>query len=131
MVFFQEEWNTHSKLDYYLAQIAFHVYNLRFIIGGKPDKNEADFLIKFLTDKPVELTEEELEEKARAYAAQQKLAILGSFGFGADGISKTKPLPNGKQPSSPQPKPVPKVPQRPIPQSSPQKSKPQPTTRKR
>jgi hypothetical protein len=46
-----EEWNDRTKLDHYLAQLAWQIYLIPFrIMGGKPDSKMEDFFMTFKTD---------------------------------------------------------------------------------
>lgn len=101
----EREWNQHTKLDHYLAQIAMLVYELRFILGGKSEHKLEDFFISFANKKPVpvdEPTEEEAEEIQRKLDEVRKHSLMAMFGLGLAGkkakvgkVSKN-PLPDPK-----------------------------------
>lgn len=59
------DWKHHSKTDYYLAMIAYHIYLLFFILGGTPTKSFTDFLLKFPDAKPKRYRpdDDEIEEE--------------------------------------------------------------------
>lgn len=109
----EAEWNDHTKQDYYLARVCWLLYRLHFILGGKPEKVEDDFLLKFNKTKQVdaELEEELKKRSAEQAAAIQKASILAWVGLDADG----QPLPHlaarmKKDPPKPAKKPPPRKP---------------------
>lgn len=98
----EEEWNEHSKLDYYLARICFEIYRLNFILGGEPKLEAEDFLLKFSNEK-AKPKREMTEEDRRKTLDASKAKWFAFVGLGKDG----KPSETVKKKPKPVPKPIP------------------------
>jgi hypothetical protein len=94
-----EEWNEETKLDHYLAAIAWEVHCIPYrIFGGKPSVKFRDFFMKFKVreDEVVGLEDDqefqEMTEDEIARMNASKQAMFRALGLGQDG----KPVP-GRQ----------------------------------
>jgi hypothetical protein len=91
----EDEWNEHSKQDYYMAQVAYWVYLVPYrILGGKPEKQLEDFLIPFtvkVTDEDELQIEtdptgpEDLSIAEKLRIQEEKSFFLAALGLDADG----------------------------------------------
>lgn len=83
LAFAEMQKNQHEKQDWYLAQIAYELYLVKFMLGGKPKHKLNDFLLKFQVkqDKdPSLMTPAEKREYVNEKAAVSKAfweAIVG------------------------------------------------------
>jgi hypothetical protein len=83
-VVLDEEWNEHSKQDYYLAQISHAIWT--FIYARADQKKSlklSDCLMEFEfpKSKPVET----VEDKKKRIAEEHKAAMFAAFGLNSEG----------------------------------------------
>ena len=83
------EWNQHTKLDHYMAQVCLLLHELRFILGGRSERKLEDFFMKFTEAGSKD--PEAATIRAETEAVALKASILAGFGLGSNGLPLRSP----------------------------------------
>ena len=77
LIYIEQQRHIHEKQDWYLAQIAYELYLVKFMLGGKPKHKISDFLLKFET--PIEKKFEQMTSREKREYIDKKAEQSKSF----------------------------------------------------
>lgn len=99
--------NTNEKQDWYLAQIAYELYLIKFMFGGTPKHKMSDFLLKFQQSQqvdPANMTAAEKRQLVNERAKKSKMFWEAMVGKKASPSKKKAPKKEKVQSQNSEPK---------------------------